>query len=313
MEELIDRNGREKKSHGTPDFPCEVCEPTGSDGFPWHWHEEWELFWVQQGPVAVAAASQRHVLQTGDAVLIGSRVPHAVLPLDGRPYREWDMEFHPRLLYGSQDSVLYRRYVLPFQQSRDSACVVLRHEVPWQKEAALQVYEACRLCLSRAEGYEFETRQALSRIFLAIWRHTRDSLTPPSPGESQQAERVRQMTRYLDRHYDAPVTLAELAARAHLSPRSCQRAFRQYLGLTPMQYLRQQRLQNAARLLAAGALDVTRVCYACGFPDPSAFSRQFRACYGVSPRDFQQKSAAQSASGAGAVPKARRTASFSDK
>ena len=77
--------------------------------------------------------------------------------------------------------------------------------------------------------------------------------------------------------------LAELAARAHLSPRGLSRAFVAATGLTPAQYQTELRLGHARTLLRGSALTVEEIAQACGYADPRHFRRMFGAHEGVSP------------------------------
>lgn len=94
---------------------------------------------------------------------------------------------------------------------------------------------------------------------------------------------------YLDRHYPRPVTLAEVAQAAHLSPRQLGELFRRELGLTPRQYLTEKRMQTAWRLLAAGELGVQRVAEAVGYASLAAFSDRFRRHFGRAPSHFRRR------------------------
>jgi AraC family transcriptional regulator, positive regulator of tynA and feaB len=73
-----------------------------------------------------------------------------------------------------------------------------------------------------------------------------------------------------------------------VSRRALYRLFRQ-IGHTPMSYVRQQRLREAARRLRDAKtrdLTITRIAYDLGFADPAHFSRCFRGQYGMSPRQW---------------------------
>jgi AraC-like DNA-binding protein len=73
-----------------------------------------------------------------------------------------------------------------------------------------------------------------------------------------------------------------------VSRRALYRLFRQ-IGHTPMSYVRQQRLREAARRLRNAKtqdLTITRIAYDLGFADPAHFSRLFRGQYGMSPRQW---------------------------
>jgi AraC-like DNA-binding protein len=88
---------------------------------------------------------------------------------------------------------------------------------------------------------------------------------------------------YVDRHFREPLTLADAAATAHLSPNYFSERFRQYTGSSFQHYLQERRLRFARSLLASTPLTVTEVCHAAGFNSLSHFGRAFRRRYGVAP------------------------------
>ncbi|UAJ79495.1 helix-turn-helix domain-containing protein [Leifsonia sp. ZF2019] len=81
--------------------------------------------------------------------------------------------------------------------------------------------------------------------------------------------------------------LAELAARAHLSPRGLSRAFVAATGLTPAQYHTELRLGHARTLLRASTLTIEEIARACGYADPRHFRRMFGTHEGVSPSAYR--------------------------
>ncbi|GIH90569.1 GlxA family transcriptional regulator [Planobispora siamensis] len=94
---------------------------------------------------------------------------------------------------------------------------------------------------------------------------------------------VHRVQDHLAQNLDAPHTLAELAAVAHLSPRGLSRAFTATIGITPLEYRQRLRLELAATLLAETGLTVEAVSARCGFRDARHFRRLFTARYGVPP------------------------------
>jgi len=83
-----------------------------------------------------------------------------------------------------------------------------------------------------------------------------------------------------------PVTLAELAQAAGLSPFHAARLFNRSTGLPPHAWRNQVRLQRALAPLRAG-VPVTDVAAASGFTDQSHFTRHFRRMFGVPPGRWQ--------------------------
>ena len=86
-----------------------------------------------------------------------------------------------------------------------------------------------------------------------------------------------------DSRYGEPLDLRVLAREAHVSPRHFSRSFRRIFGETPHQYLISRRLERARHLLRTTELSVAEICLEVGFTSMSAFSRLFRAHFGVSP------------------------------
>jgi AraC-like DNA-binding protein len=87
--------------------------------------------------------------------------------------------------------------------------------------------------------------------------------------------------------YDQPLTVAEGARAARLSPFHFHRMFKAAFGITPMRFLQERRLEVVCRLLSTTDLPVTAICLAVGFESLGAFSWLFRKRFGVSPRQFR--------------------------
>lgn len=86
-----------------------------------------------------------------------------------------------------------------------------------------------------------------------------------------------------------PLTLADIAAAAHLSEFHFARAFRALSGDTVMNYLRRRRLQHAVdRLRDPAAGTLLEIAIDCGFGSHEAFTRAFQREYGIAPSTFRR-------------------------
>ncbi len=94
---------------------------------------------------------------------------------------------------------------------------------------------------------------------------------------------------YIDEHLDQPLSIDDLAARAHLSPYHFIRRFRRVYHRTPHQYLIHRRLERAKTLLANSELPVTEICFAIGFESLGSFSTLFRNVVGWSPSIYRAR------------------------
>lgn len=102
--------------------------------------------------------------------------------------------------------------------------------------------------------------------------------------------RIQRSLDYARSHLEENPSLAELADAAAFSPYHFHRIFAAFVGETPAEHIRRLRIEKAAsELLMRPAAPITEIALSCGFATPSAFSRDFRARFGVSPRAYRER------------------------
>ena len=90
-----------------------------------------------------------------------------------------------------------------------------------------------------------------------------------------------------DTRYFEPLTVADLARAAGLSPAHFSREFRRTFGEAPHQYLLTRRLERAAALLRNTDRTVTEICFAVGLSSVGSFTTSFRRVHGVTPLAYR--------------------------
>ncbi|WAP57698.1 GlxA family transcriptional regulator [Streptomyces sp. S465] len=87
---------------------------------------------------------------------------------------------------------------------------------------------------------------------------------------------------------DRPISLSELAAQESMSVRTFTRRFREEVGISPGQWLTQQRVERARHLLEDTDLSVDQVVREAGFGSPASLRQHFQAAVGVSPTAYRR-------------------------
>ena len=116
-------------------------------------------------------------------------------------------------------------------------------------------------------------------------------LTDPESGATKKPmdHRIQKAAEYITRHYNKDWSVIELAKHCHLSAARLSALFKQQLGLSPMQWRDQLRIQEAKRLLISTRESIAMISLHVGYTDQLHFSRRFRHLAGVSPRQFRQQ------------------------
>ena len=94
--------------------------------------------------------------------------------------------------------------------------------------------------------------------------------------------RIRQSKSFIEKYYNHSINLDAIASAAHFSKFHFVRTFKNIYGVTPYQFLRDLRIQNAKKLLRKSNT-ISSVCYDVGYESLSTFSGLFKKATGLSP------------------------------
>ena len=92
---------------------------------------------------------------------------------------------------------------------------------------------------------------------------------------------------YILKHLDEKLTVARLSKLACMSESSFFRAFRNEMGISPVEYINSERIKLAKHLLRSKEVSIRQIAMRCGFNSPNYFTRMFKKHFGISPQQFQ--------------------------
>lgn len=105
----------------------------------------------------------------------------------------------------------------------------------------------------------------------------------------EQGTALGKLLEWMRRHLDQPLSLSELAERAHMSERTFLRRFEEATGCAPKQWLTQERLARARELLEGSQWSVERIADACGYGSADTLRHHFRRVLKVSPARYRER------------------------
>ncbi|HET9919228.1 MAG TPA: AraC family transcriptional regulator [Ktedonobacteraceae bacterium] len=100
---------------------------------------------------------------------------------------------------------------------------------------------------------------------------------------------IVQAVKRLRQHFDQPLRIEELAQDLGMSVSGFHHHFKAVTALSPLQFQKQLRLQEARRLMLSEDLDAASAAYRVGYQDAAYFNREYKSLFGIPPmRDIQR-------------------------
>jgi AraC-like DNA-binding protein len=104
-----------------------------------------------------------------------------------------------------------------------------------------------------------------------------------------QSQRIQKVINWLQGHFAEPLRVDDLAEMAAMSPSSLRQHFHDLTAMSPLQFQKQLRLQEARRLMLVDDLDAGMAALRVGYESQSQFSREYARQFGQPPmRDIKQ-------------------------
>lgn len=114
-----------------------------------------------------------------------------------------------------------------------------------------------------------------------------------------EAQRISRAIHKLRKYFDQTLRVEDIAREVHMSASSFHHHFKVITSMSPLQYQKQLRLQEARRLMLVHDVDAATAAHRVGYESPSQFGREYRRLFGEPPaRDLRRLRARQPASAA---------------
>ena len=284
----VSPDNRELVEHGTKAFPVGFYhDDLIKESVPWHWHEELEAALVTEGQSLVTIGNEAFHIKEGEGFFVNSGILHACAAEDSASCRFHSLVFSSRLVGSGPESVYYQKYVLPVLRCKGLAGL---HLIPsgWQKDALGSIEEAWESAVAETEDFELKVRDELSKFLALLSRHLPDN-SLKSPWASKDEERIKKMLQFIGSEYARDIRAEDIAGAAFVSESEALRCFRKTIGKTPIQFLKEYRLDKASELLLSSSSSVSDIAYSTGFQDVSYFIKSFKERKGSTPKAFREK------------------------
>lgn len=147
-------------------------------------------------------------------------------------------------------------------------------------DAAVRLVRLLNVPVERRVLAPLITREIIFRL-LAGGQGARLSHLIASGGDTR---RISKAIGHLREHFDQPISMEEIANELGMSVSGFHHHFKSVTAMSPLQFQKQIRLQEARRLMLGEELDAATAGFRVGYEDPAYFSREYKKLFGAPPQ-----------------------------
>ncbi len=241
-----------------------------------HWHRSIELLYIVKGEVKVTAGGNLHTLSDDDVILINSQVPHSLYAEDATMIA---VQIKLDLLSVIPDKI--KNY--SFECASDGE----------DKEKFLTVKHCIASLLKfNVESSSYSGLINVSLCYKLMYELYNNFINPQgktTEGQTEQLSRLNVLLGYINENFSDNLNLDKLAEIVNVSPAYLSKSFKQLMGMTVSDYIKNIRLHQATILLSGTGDGVELICEKCGFPNTHSFLAAFKEKYATLPSRWRKE------------------------
>ncbi len=246
-----------------------------------HSHKEYaELLYVRKGTGVYIVDEKRYDIKPGDLIVTNAGVAH-----DEDPQCSQDLYTYSCAISNVQMKELALNHLIP-----PGVCPVL--ETGEYADTVESMMGMLFALLSSSAGSMDETCHYITAALLSlILKH----IVPNAPMEEDQSEEqstgellTARVKKYIDEHYEEPLTLQSIGDDLHVNMYYLSHVFKETTGYAPMQYIMRRRIGEAQSYLISTKLSVTKIAGMVGYDNPCHFNTIFAKYVGMSPSKYRK-------------------------
>ena len=282
-------NYQEKKEHTTLEFPYNtyLCSiPLDFELVPPHWHDEIEIIYIKKGQGIVTVDFKEYHVSALTLVFILPGQLHSIAQ-----YKDESMEYeniifdHTMLVPKKSDSV-NEDFLKPLTQGKITVPTVFSQVYPYFNDIVAPIDACDEICKTKPQGYQLYIKSMLYQFFFILDNRCRNLVTPKK--DRKTIDKMKIVIKYVENNYANKITISEIADVIGFSESHFMRYFKETMGTSFIEYLKDYRLTMAARLLQSSDDAILDISVEVGFDNLSYFNRSFKARYGMTPRQYRK-------------------------
>lgn len=282
-------NYQEKKNHTTLDFPYNtyLCSiPLDFELVPPHWHDEMEIIYIKKGRGIVNVDFKEYHVSALTLVFILPGQLHSIEQYEDETMEYENIIFDYSMLLSKKKDSVYEDFLKPLTHGKITVPTVFSQVYPYFTDLVSPIDACDEICKTKPQGYQLFIKSMLFQFFFILDNRCRNLTTPKN--NRKAIDKMKIILKYVENNYANKITISEIADVIGFSESHFMRYFKETMGTSFIEYLKDYRLTMAARLLQSSEDSILNISAEVGFDNLSYFNRSFKARYGMTPRQYRK-------------------------
>ncbi len=259
-------------------------ETMGNKNNGWHYHPEIELVYINGGSGKRQIGSHISYFRDGDLILIGSNLPHC--------------GFTDKATGNTAETVIQMKpdflgndfFHIPEMANIQKLLKMCKSGIAFSGKTKRKVGEKMEVM-----EYQTDFQQLLSilnilnELSLSKEYHVLNAEGFSLQTEIKDNDRINIVFNHVKLNFKEDISLDTIADMVSMTVPSFCRYFKKITNKTFVQFVNEYRLVHASKLLAEQTMNITEVCYECGFNNFSHFNKSFKAFTGQNPSEYRNQ------------------------
>lgn len=236
-----------------------------------HTHHFTELFYVLDGEGLFLVEDKKIPVRADDLVVINPNVTHTE-QCDTKHKLEYIVLGISGLQFASKADDCYNYSIHNFHANKKEVIFILQTIL---KEAQ-----------KKEENFKDVCQNLLDILLIYLMRHAETSVI--ADDTKKTSRECRFIEQYIDEHFSEDISLETLSSLTYMNKYYLVHAFKNYKGVSPINYLIDKRIQEAKQLLETTNFSIAKIAQHVGFSSQSYFSQIFRKMTGETPIKYKK-------------------------
>lgn len=239
----------------------------------YHYHDEYEIYYLQSGRVKYFIGNELYFLNPGEMIFVPRRIFHKT--------GSEDNTIAKRILLCFDDEFIdaeYRKYIYEFTKNKH-----ITISSKYRNKITEILTKIENENTKKEKDYEAMQKLYFNQLLVLISRYRNHKSEIEF---SRSYSFIQDIAKYISANVESDLSLDALACRFALSPNHLSKQFKKITGVGLNDFINISRVTAAEKLLVSTNMSITEIASACGFSDSNYFASVFKKFKGITPKKY---------------------------